>query len=162
MATNYPSDYDNRSRVQPGISREGRSAAPVRRAPSGQRPASGARPAYGTRSASGTRASSGARAASGQRQAPARRAPQPSRKGGRRKQPNRAPLFAALALVVVVLVVVIAKPFGRKEQPAPTPQTPAQPAFNQVETPAQNVEVVSDPATLAEKLADSDYELGSL
>lgn len=169
LATNYPSDYDNRSRVQPGISREGRSAAPARRPASGARPSSGQRSASSQRPSSGQRTSSGQRPAygqrpsSGQRPASARRAPQASRKGGRRKQPNRMPLFAALAAVVVlVLVLVIAKPFSKPTNVPTTPQTPSQPAFNEVQTPAESVEVVSDPASLSDKLADMGSDLESL
>ena len=155
LATNYPSDYDNRGRVQPGISREGRSAAAPAR-----RPAAGQRPASGQRTASGQRSAATRRAPSGQRPSAARRAPQPSRKGGRRKQPNRTPLFAALAAVVVlVLVLVIAKPFGRHDSPA-NPK-PAEPAFNEVPNTG-SVEVVSEPASLADKLADADADLDSL
>ena len=169
MATRYPSDYDNRSRVEPGISRSsrggastrtgssragssGQRGASTRRAPSGyssqRRPQQAQRPAY-----------------SGQRQP--QRGSQPRRNGGgRRRRPNnRFPVFIALAAVLVLaLVLIIAKPFGRSTKD-PVTDVPAVPASNPV-TQVQNLQNAPDggeddaPAAeydnLADKLADAD------
>lgn len=176
MATRYPSDYDNRSRVEPGISRSNRGGSY-----SGQRPAgrSGpARPAYsGQRSSGGQRPpqrrTSGQRPSGGQR--PPQRPGYPPRRAPRRRRPNRAPLFAAVAVVLVlVLVLVIVKPFGRRGGDVTT-QPVSVPASNPVsgDVPA----TASDPLladngagddgvpeydNIADKLADADYNVGSL
>lgn len=179
MATRYPSDYDNRSRVEPGISRSSRSgassrtgashagssgqrSASTRRAPSGyssqrqpqRRPQQSQRPAY-----------------SGQRQP--QRGGQPRRSsGGRRRRPNnRFPVFVALAAVLVLaLVLVIAKPFGRttKDPVTDVPAVPASNPVTEVQTLQNGAVVDADDEpeveydNLADKLADADYDVGSL
>lgn len=170
MATRYPSDYDNRSRVEPGISRSNRSGSY-----SGQRPSarSGAsRPSYSGSQRPPQRRPQGQRPAGSQR--PPQRQGNPPRRSPRRRKPNRAPLFAALAAVlVVVLVLVIVKPFGRRGTDATT---------NPVAVPASNPVSAEAPATasdpllsgddggeaapqydnIGDKLADADYNVGSL
>ena len=152
LATRYPSDYDNHSRVQPGISREGRSGASSRgnsgRAGySSQRTASrGSAQRTGQRTAAGQRPGySGQRPSPNRR--PAQRPPQRSgghpRKGGRGRRPNRFPAFAALAAVlVVVLVLLIAKPFGHKKDPVTNGQ--AVPASNPIEQTVSNPDTASN------------------
>lgn len=72
------------------------------------------------------------------------------------------PLFAALAAVLVLVVVlVVVKPFGGQDKPAPTPANPAEPAFKELQ-PAVEVQEPVDAAALSEKLADTEYEAGSL
>ena len=174
--------YDNDSRVQPGISRDSRGAsrtgysagrtAPTQRTPqrsaSGTRTSAGQRPASGQRTASGQRRPTSQRPASGQRSS-SQRASSGRRPAPRRKQPNRAPLFAALAAVVVlVLVLVIAKPFGGpKADPVSNP--PVVPASNPVEPVAAQPDlgdVEAEPQVeydnLEDKLADAQYDVGSL
>ena len=174
--------YDNDSRVQPGTSRDSRGAsrtgysagrtAPTQRTPqrstSGTRTSAGQRPASGQRTASGQRRPTSQRPASGQRSS-SQRASSGRRPAPRRKQPNRAPLFAALAAVVVlVLVLVIAKPFGGpKADPGSNP--PAVPASNPVEPVAAQPDlgdVEAEPQVeydnLEDKLADGQYDVGSL
>lgn len=163
MANRY-SDYDQRGRVEPGISRSSRpSAAPRGGAPRAARPGySGARP-------------SAQRAPANRR--PAQRPPQRAGSAPRRtdpsrhRQPNRGPaVVAALAVVLLVaLVLIIAKPFGRHNTD-PVTNSPAVPAANPVEpavtnplvADAQNVETAPQYDNLQDKLADSDYNVGSL
>ena len=174
MATRYPSDYDNRSRVEPGISRSSRSGSY-----SGQRPSSrggASRPAY-----SGQHPSAGQRPPqrrpssqrpSGQR--PPQRPGNPPRRNNRRRKPNRAPLFAALAAVlVIVLVLVIVKPFGRRggdvvKEPVAVPAS--NPVSANAPAPASDPLLNGDDGqedapqydNIADKLADADYNVGSL
>jgi len=186
LATRYPSDYEHSGRVEPGISRGGASS----RGYSGQRsasrsaaPRSGQRPSSGQRSSSGQRQSQVRRApqrsASGQRQGYSQRPPQrsggqpPRRNGGKRRRQSRFPAFAALAAVLVlVLLLVVVKPFGRPKQDVST-NAPAVPASNPVgdagmpfggdtADAGDEGESVQEPGTLAEKLADADYDVGSL
>ena len=149
--------------MEPGISRSSRpGAAPRAGAPRAARQGySGARPS--------------ARSAPSNRR-PAQRPPQrsgaaPRRTGGpRRRQPNRGPaVVAALAVVLLVaLVLIVAKPFGRHDAD-PVANGPAVPAANPVE-PANdnplvanaNVETAPQYDNLQDKLADSDYNVGSL
>ena len=163
LANRY-SDYEPRGRVEPGISRSNRPGPASRGgAPRAARPGySGARP-------------SAQRAPANRR--PAQRPPQrpgsaPRRTGpSRRRQPNRGPaVVAALAVVLLVaLVLIIAKPFGR-HNPDPVTSGPAVPAANPVEpavtnalvADAQNVEAAPQYDNLQDKLADSDYNVGSL
>ncbi len=170
LANRYPSDYDNRGRVEPGISRSSRSGAPAgSRAPRSGAPSrsgySGARPS-GQRSASSARRSA--------QRPPQRPGAQPRRTGGgsRRRQPNRGPaVIAALAVVLLVaLVLIIAKPFGRRAND-PVTDGPAVPAVNPVveatldplvNAPESAVEQVPQYDNLQDKLADSEYDVGSL
>ena len=159
MATRYPSDYDNRSRVQPGISRDSR--------PSGSR-STASRGGYSSQRSGQARRAPSQRPPQG-----GNRRPSGNRSGGsRRRQPNRAPAFIAAAAVVllVALVLIIAKPFGR---PANNPVTdgPVAPVSNPVEslTQPQTVDPAAAPAVetpqydnLQDKLADSEYDVGSL
>ena len=175
MATRYPSDYDNRSRVEPGISRSGRSGSYSGQRATGRSGAS--RPAY-----SGQRASGGQRPPqrrpSGQRPSGSQRPPQrqgyPPRRSSRKRKPNRMPLFAALAAVlVIVLVLVIVKPFGRRGND-PVADNVAVPASNTVtgdtSAPASDALLSASDGdedapqydNLADKLADADYNVGSL
>lgn len=176
MATRYPSDYDNRSRVEPGISRSGRSGSY-----SGQRPASrsgASRPAYSGQRTSGgqrppQRGPSSQRPSGGQR--PPQRQDYPPRRNNRRRKPNRAPLFAALAAVlVIVLVLVIVKPFGRRGNdvvtnpdvvPASNPvsaNAPAPASDPLLSSNADDGEATPEYDNIADKLADADYNVGSL
>lgn len=176
MATRYPSDYDNRSRVEPGISRSGRSGSY-----SGQRPQSrgdASRPTYSGQRATGgqrppQRRPSGQRPSGGQR--PPQRQGTPPRRNNRRRAPNRTPLFAALAAVVVlVLVLVIVKPFGRRGNDAVTDNVaiPASNAVtNDVSAPTSDALLSQSSEedgetpqydNIADKLADADYDVGSL
>ena len=176
MATRYPSDYDSRSRVEPGISRSGRSGSY-----SGQRPASrsgASRPAYSGQRTSGgqrppQRRPSSQRPSGGQR--PPQRPDYPPRRNNRRRKPNRTPLFAALAVVLVVfLVLVIVKPFGRRGNdvvanpdvvPASNPvsvNAPAQGSDPLLASNADDGEAAPEYDNIADKLADADYNVGSL
>lgn len=176
MATRNPSDYDNYRRVQPGISRDGRSAARTgtRSAGTSPRPASAPRQGYAQRPAQ--RAASGQRRPTSGQRPPQRAGGQPPRRTPpRRRKPNYLPLIAAAAVVVLVLVLVIAKPFGR---PKSDPVTDAVPASNpvqdlqpQADTQSQPLEGVADPAeetgasagdSLADRLADANSDVGSL
>jgi len=178
LATRYPSDYDNRSRVEPGISRSNRggsysgqrsqsSGGAYRSSYSGQRPSGGQRPPQ--------RRTSGQRPSGGQR--PPQRQGYPPRRSNRRRKPNRAPLFAALAAVLVlVLVLVIVKPFGRRGKDVKVTNPDVVPASNTVtdQTPVQasdpllsgnagdDDEAVPEYDNIADKLADADYNVGSL
>ncbi len=183
MASRYPSDYDGRGRVEPGISRSGRGNASSR----GNVPPRGNVPSRGTRSSASSRSGaprgasarpgySGSRTSS-QRYAqrpPQRSGAQPRRTGGgsRRGQPNRGPAaIAALAVVLLVaLVLIIAKPFGRRAND-PVTDGPAVPAVNPVveatldplvNAPVDAVEQVPQYDNLQDKLADSEYDVGSL
>ena len=169
MATRYPSDY-NSNRVEPGISRDS-----SRGGYSGQRPAtrSGAsRPAYsGQRPPQ--RKSSGQRPSGGQRP-PQRPGNSPRRTPPRRRKPNNRPLIVAMGailIVVLVLVLVIVKPFGRPS--GDVTNGTAIPASN----PVDNGQTAADPLlasnldeeeaapeydNIADKLADADYNVGSL
>lgn len=177
MASRYPSDYDRYSRVEPGISRGSRSGSAPRsgapRSGSGARsgaPRTGSAPRGGSRSAgySGARPSS-QRYASGQRP-PQRQGGAPRRTGGRRRKPNRGPaVIAALAAVLLVaLVLIIAKPFGRTVKD-PVTDGPAAPVSNPVEPaatqPAQEENVAqTEPQSddLQARLADAETQAGSL
>ena len=166
MATRYPSDYDNHSRVEPGISRGNRAGTSSRGA--APRSAGGSRAGY-----SGARPSS-QRYASGQR-APQQRPPQRSgnaarRPSGKRRRKNNGPAFIAAAAIVllVALVLIIARPFGRTTND-PVTDGPALPASNNVETTANplvvDTTVVQDTPqydSLQDQLADSEYDVGSL
>ena len=105
LATRYPSDYDNRGRVEPGISRGSRSGGASRPGASRSGYAS-QRSGYGAqrppqRSASGQRPrSSGQRPPQRSGQGPNRRPPQSRGGYGRRRGPNRMPMFAALAVLI--------------------------------------------------------------
>ncbi len=173
MASRYSSDYENRGRVEPGISRSSRSGS----APRSGAPRTGAPRSSAPRS--GAPRSGGARP-SGQRppQRPGQRPPQRSgqnrRPSGRgRRQPNRGPAaIAALAvLLLVVLVLIIAKPFGRHKGD-PVTDGPAAPASNPVAEATLPPQIAAaDDGTeeaapqydnLQDQLADSDYEIASL
>ena len=188
----YGNDYDSGSRVEPGISRRpassgqrSGSARPAgytsgsrqpQRGTSSQRSASGQR-GYSSRPASsGQRSAS--RSASGQRSASSQRGyssrPSSSRQGsggsrrssGGRKAPNRFPLFAVAAVLVVVLILVIAKPFGRPAQD-PVADGPVVPASNEVQTASPAAQSVPEDDVpqydnLEDQLADEEYDVGSL
>lgn len=148
-----------------------RPAGSAQRSASGQR-ASGQRPAQ--RTASSQR--------QGYSQRPQQRSGgQPRKNGGRGRRPNRFPAFAALAAVlVIVLVLVIAKPFGRpaKDQTVSVPvELTENTATNEVGvdngTPASSGDVdaqssgdeqtqASASSSLADQLADEDFDVGSL
>lgn len=176
LATRYPSDYDNRSRVEPGISRSSRSGSYSGQRSPGRSGAS--RPAYSSQRPSGgqrppQRRPSGQRPSGGQR--PPQRPGTPPRRSSRKRKPNRMPLFAALAAVlVIVLVLVIVKPFGRRGNDVVTDGV-AVPASNTVtgdtSAPASDAlltagddgdEQAPQYDNLADKLADADYDVGSL
>ena len=163
LATRYPSDYEPRGGVQPGISRSSRPASNSR----GAAPRSGAsRGSYGTQRPSAQRR-------------PAQRPPQRASGGGnrrpapRRRRKNNGPAIIAAAAVVllVALVLIIAKPFGR---PANDPVTDvAAPVVNTVQTPTETQSAQAAPAdtsvdatpqydNLQDQLADSEYNVGSL
>ena len=173
MATRYPSDY-NASRVEPGISRDsGRGGYSSQRSV----PRGGAsRPAYsGQRSSGGQRPpqrrSTGQRPSGGQRP-PQRPGNAPRRTPPRRRRPNYTPVIIAVAaILMVVLVLVIVKPFGRPS--GDVTNSPAVPASN----PVNNAPSAADPLlasnidegeatpeydNIADKLADADYNVGSL
>ena len=167
LATRYPSDGDRYNRVEPGISRDSARRRP-QEAP--RRPAGSARPQSG-RADYARRPSSGQGAA---RRAPQRaggRAPQPRRNGGRRRGPNMAPVVAVAALAAVIaLVILIVKPFSRSTQD-PSANVPAvaatgvAPDANAGGLPqiAQGLpETTPQYDNLADKLADADYDVGSL
>ncbi len=185
LASRYPSDYDGRGRVEPGISRSSRGGA----SPRGSAPSRGNVPPRSSASSRGSAPSrsgaprgasarpgySGSRASS-QRYAqrpPQRSGAQPRRTGGsRRRQPSRGPAaIAALAVVLLVaLVLIIAKPFGRRAND-PVTDGPAVPAVNPVveatldplvNAPETAVEQVPQYDNLQDKLADSEYNVGSL
>ena len=167
MVSRYPSDYENRGRVEPGISRSGRTGSAPR---TGASRGGSSRPGYSSARPSGQRYASGQR--------PAQRPPQRSSggnrrpSGNRRRQPNRGPqIIAALAVVLLIaLVLIIAKPFGRHTSDPVTDGSVA-PASNPVVQVTLPPEIAAaDDGTaqtpeydsLDQKLADSDYELGSL
>ena len=156
--------------MEPGISRSGRSGGySGQRSPS--RSGSG-RPAYsGQRPPQ--RRPSGQRPSGGQR--PPQRSGNPPRRNNRRRKPNRAPLFAALAAVLVVfLVVVVIRPFGRRGNdpvanpavvPASNPvsaEAPATAADPLLSSAADEGEATPEYDNLSDKLADADYNVGSL
>ena len=173
LASRYPSDYDNRGRVEPGISRSGRSGSAPR---SGSASRSSAPRTGASRSGSSRQGYSSARP-SGQRSAqrpPQRSSGSQSRRpsGNRRKQPNRGPqIIAALAVVLLIaLVLIIAKPFGRHKGD-PVTDGSVQPASNpvvQVTLPPEiaaaddGTESAPQYGSLQEQLADSDAEMQSL
>ena len=154
--------------MEPGISRSGRSGST-----SGQRPASrsgASRPAYSGGQRPPQRRPAGQRPTGGQR--PPQRPGNAPRRSPRRRKPNRAPLFAALAAVlVVVLVLVIVKPFGKRGN---DPTVDSVPASNPVSAEApvtapdpllsgdDGGEAAPQYDNLGDKLADSDYDVGSL
>ena len=167
--------------MEPGISRSNRGGSYSGQRPSGQRPSArsgSARPAYTGQRSSGSqrppqRRPSSQRPSGGQR--PPQRPGYPPRRAPRRRRPNRAPLFAAVAVVLVlVLVLVIVKPFGRRGS-----DVTAQPVSAPVSNPVSGdvTATASDPLladngagdesvpeydSIADKLADADYNVGSL
>ena len=179
MASRYPSDYESRGRVEPGISRSGRAGSASR---SGYSSRSSAPRTGASRSGSSRQGYSGARP-SGQRyasgQRPAQRPPQRSsgsgsrRTGGnRRRQPNRGPqIIAALAVVLLIaLVLIIAKPFGRHKGD-PVTDGSVQPVSNpvaqatlppEIAAADDGAETAPQYGSLQEQLADSDSEVQSL
>ena len=171
MATRYPSDYEPRGGVQPGISRSGRTASNSR----GPAPRTGSRGSYASRPSSQRGGSQPARRPSSQRP--------PQRTGGssgrrpapkRRRNNNGPAIIAALAVVLLIaLVLIIAKPFGPHGDRS-ADNSAVQTASGTVQTgPAeqQTVDAVPADATvdaapqydnLQDQLADSDYDVGSL
>lgn len=149
--------------MQPGISRDGRSAAPR----GGGRPAG-----YDSRRTSAAPRSGGQRPSSGQRrpagsQPPRRTGGQPPRRTPpRRRRSSRAPLIAALAAVlVIVALIVIVNPFGKPKKDPVADAVPASNPVQPVQQPAQQAEQVEQAAnegSLQDKLADYDSNVGSL
>lgn len=167
MATRYPSDYEPRGGVQPGISRSSRPASNSR---SGAPRSGGSRGSYGAQRPSSQR--SGA-----PRRAPSQRPPQRSggnrRPSGKRRRRNNGPAIIAAAAVVLLLalVLIIAKPFGRPAQDPvtdvvapvsnPVVQTPVEQTSGLVSADA-TVEQAPQYDNLQDQLADSEYNVGSL
>ena len=177
MPTRYPSDSDRH--VQPGISREDRNR-PTRASRPAPRPAS--RPAAGRPSSAPARSSGAQRGAVSRSSQPQARRSSPQnvrntrgnsgRRPAKKRGANLVPVVAALAaILVIVLILVIAKPFDRHTpqpavgatavpsgQDAPVSAGTADSALLQADQTDE--EVRHD--NLQDQLADSDYELGSL
>ena len=175
LASRYPSDYENRGRVEPGISRSSRPSSASR---SGA-PRSSASRSGGARQGYSSARPSGQRYASGQRspQRPPQRSSGGSRRPSgnrRRQQPNRGPqVIAALAVVLLIaLVLIIAKPFGRRKADPVTDGSvaPVSNPVTQVTLPPDFAELddgeeeAAAPQydTLQEQLSDSNYEMQAL
>lgn len=159
LATRYPSDYEPRGGVQPGISRSSRTAS-------------------NSRSSASRSGGYGAQRPSAQRR-PAQRPPQRASGGGsrrpapRRRRKNNGPAIIAAAAVVllIALVLIIARPFGRHTdnpvtdvaQPVSNPVAQTQPQ-QPSELVTADVPEVQTPQydNLQDQLADSEYNVGSL